>query len=56
VFDQNLLCVYRGQLDDFRSSDEILVTGESIRKALDRLLQNKSVDAEQKPSIGCNIK
>jgi peroxiredoxin len=56
VFDLNLLCVYRGQLDDSRPSNEIPVTGESIRKALDRLLQNEAVDLEQKPSIGCNIK
>jgi thiol-disulfide isomerase/thioredoxin len=56
VFDQDLFCVYRGQLDDSRPSNEIPVTGESIRQALDRLLQNEPVDVEQKPSIGCNIK
>jgi peroxiredoxin len=56
VFDPNLLCVYRGQLDDSRPNNEIPVTGESIRQALDRLLQKEAVDIEQKPSIGCNIK
>jgi peroxiredoxin len=56
IFDRDLTCAYRGQLDDSRPSNDIPVTGESIRTALDNLLQNKPVNVEQKPSIGCNIK
>lgn len=56
VFDNNLLLVYRGQLDDSRPSNQIEVNGASIRAALDALLQGKAVPDLQKPSIGCNIK
>ncbi len=56
VFDQALGCVYRGQLDDSRPGNDIPVTGESLRLALDALLAGQSIDPEQKPSVGCNIK
>ena len=57
IFDGNDRCVYRGQLDDSRPGNEIPVTGESIRAALDLMAQGKELDpASQKPSIGCNIK
>lgn len=56
VFDKDLACVYRGQLDDSRPGNEIPVSGASIRAALDQLLAGGSVLVEQKPSIGCNIK
>ena len=48
--------VYRGQLDDSRPSNEIPVTGNDIRRALDCLVSNQPVPAEQRPGIGCNIK
>lgn len=56
IFDGELKCVYRGQLDDSRPSNNIPVTGESIRTALDQILSGQEVTVEQKPSIGCNIK
>lgn len=56
IFDENLKCVYRGQLDDSRQSNGLKVTGKDIRNALDSILQNKPIDSKQKPSIGCNIK
>jgi thiol-disulfide isomerase/thioredoxin len=56
IFDKDLKCVYRGQIDDSRPSNEIPVTGKDIRAALDAILAGKAVSAEQKPSIGCNIK
>ncbi|PTM59362.1 thioredoxin family protein [Desmospora activa] len=56
VFDGELKLAYRGQLDDSRPQNGIPVTGESLRAALDLLLQGKPVPPEQKPSIGCNIK
>lgn len=56
IFDAKLHCVYRGQLDDSRPGNDIPVTGQDIRNALDNILQGKPVDQEQKASIGCNIK
>lgn len=56
IFDQQLKCVYRGQFDDSRPGNNIPVTGHDLRAALDRLLTGKSIDPQQKPSMGCNIK
>lgn len=56
IFDHDLKLVYRGQLDDSRPGNGIPVTGKDIRAALDNILDGKAVDANQKPSIGCNIK
>jgi peroxiredoxin len=56
IFDKDLKCVYRGQLDGARPSNEIPVTGNDVRRALDNLLAGKPVDTLQYPSIGCNIK
>jgi len=56
IFDKDLRCVYRGQFDDARPGNHIPVTGNSMRAALENILAGKSVDAEQKPSVGCNIK
>ncbi|KGP63864.1 thioredoxin [Legionella norrlandica] len=56
IFDYDLSLAYRGQLDDSRPSNDIPVTGNSIRQALDCLLNDKPLDFEQKPSLGCNIK
>ena len=30
--------------------------GNDLKSALDNLIKNKEISAEQKPSIGCNIK
>ena len=56
VFDDQLLLVYRGQLDDSRPGNGIPVTGKDIRNALDAIIEGKAVSEIQKPSIGCNIK
>ena len=56
IYDKNLQLVYRGQLDDSRPGNEIPVTGEDIRRALDCLINNQPVPLRQRPSIGCNIK
>lgn len=56
IFDKDLKCVYRGQLDDSRPSNDIPVTGKDIRAALEAILAGQPVSEEQKPSIGCNIK
>lgn len=56
IYDKDLKLVYRGQLDDSRPSNDIPVTGKDVRAALDRILDGKPVNPDQKPSIGCNIK
>ena len=56
IYDKSLQLVYRGQLDDSRPGNEIPVTGKDIRRALDCLINNQPVPAEQRPGIGCNIK
>jgi len=56
VFDWDLKCVYRGQLDDSRPGNDIPLTGRDLRAALDNILQGKPVNPDQRPSIGCNIK
>jgi thiol-disulfide isomerase/thioredoxin len=56
LFDNQLKCVYRGQLDDARPKNNIPVTGKDIRAALDAILAGQPVNPEQTPSIGCNIK
>jgi thiol-disulfide isomerase/thioredoxin len=56
VFDRNLACIYRGRLDGSTPKNDVPLTGEDLRNALDNLLASKPVNAEQIPSIGCNIK
>ena len=56
VFDKERKLVYRGQMDSSRPSSGLPVTGEDLRAALDAVLTGKPVPAQQKPSIGCNIK
>jgi hypothetical protein len=48
--------VYRGQLDDSRPGNDVPVTGQDLRAALDAVLDGRAVDGGQKPSLGCNIK
>jgi peroxiredoxin len=56
VFDKARKLAYRGQLDDSRPSNGKPVTGADLRSAIDALLAGKTVNPEQKASIGCNIK
>ena len=56
LFDGNLRLVYRGQFDASRPSNEAPVTGKSVRAAIEAALAGKSISADQRPSIGCNIK
>lgn len=56
VFDKDLKCAYRGQLDSSRPGNGLPVTGNDLRAALDEILDNREVSAPQIPSIGCNIK
>lgn len=56
LFDEQLKLAYRGQLDDSRPGNDVQVTGNDLRMAMNALLQGKKVASEQKPSLGCNIK
>lgn len=56
LFDSAMKLIYRGQLDDSRPGNGIPVTGKDLTAAMNALLENKEVDSDQKPSIGCNIK
>ncbi len=56
VFDANLKCVYRGQLDDSRPGNDIAVSGSDLRAALNAIKRGQCASEMQKPSMGCNIK
>lgn len=56
IFNADLALVYRGQLDDSRPGNGIPVTGKDLKNALDNLINGNTIDENQKPSIGCNIK
>jgi len=56
LFDANRRLVYRGQLDDSRPGNGKPVTGRDLRAAIDAVLAGKPVGADQRPSVGCNIK
>jgi peroxiredoxin len=56
LFDKDFKLVYRGQYDSSRPGNGIPVTGEDLRAAIDTVLKGKPVSADQRPSIGCNIK
>ncbi len=56
LFDQDQRLAYRGQMDDSRPGNGVPVTGRDLRTAIDAILAGKPATANQKPSIGCNIK
>lgn len=56
VFGPERTLVYRGQLDGSRPNSGVPVTGRDLRAALDAVLAGRVPDAEQVPSLGCNIK
>ena len=56
LFDKERTLAYRGQFDDSRPDSGIPVTGKDLRAAVDAVLAGKRPSADQKPSIGCNLK
>jgi thiol-disulfide isomerase/thioredoxin len=56
LFDRSGKLAYRGQFDDSRPSNGVPITGADLRAAADAVLAGRPVPADQKPSIGCNIK
>jgi peroxiredoxin len=56
LFDAGRTLVYRGQFDDSRPGNGRPVTAADLRGATDAVLAGRPVAAEQRPSVGCNIK
>lgn len=56
LFGQDHKLVYRGQFDDSRPGNDIPVTGNDLREAIDKVLDGDTISMKQKPSMGCNIK
>jgi len=56
LFDGKRRLVYRGRMDDARPGNDRPVTGAELRAAIDALLAGKTISADQKSSVGCNIK
>ncbi len=56
LFDGQLQLAYRGQFDESRPSNGKPVTGASLSAAIEAVAAGRAPAAEQKPSVGCNIK
>ena len=56
LFDRARRLAYRGQFDSSRPGNSVPVTGADLRAAADAVLAGRAPAADQKPSIGCNIK
>jgi len=56
LFDRERRLFYRGRMDGSRPGNGVPVTGEDLRRALDAVLEGRPAPADQKPSLGCNIK
>lgn len=56
LFDNDMSCVYRGQMDGARPSNQEPNDGADLRAALDALLAGQPVSDRQYPSAGCGIK
>lgn len=55
LFDSNMKLAYRGRLDDSWKEPE-KVTTEELKNAIIALLDHKTINPIQVPSMGCNIK
>lgn len=56
LFDSDMKLAYRGRFDGSRPKNDVPVTGEDMRRAVDAVLAGKLPEGEQIPSMGCNIK
>ena len=56
LFDDSLVCSYRGRFDASRPKSNLPVTGTDLRAAIDALLNGQEVSHQQLPSMGCSIK
>lgn len=56
LFDPEHTLYYRGQFDASRPGNDVVVTGQDMRNAVDSLLAGKAPPEKQHASLGCNIK
>lgn len=56
LFDRRLELVYRGQFDSSRPGNNVPVTGEDLRAAIEAVRSGRPVPGDQRPSVGCSIK
>lgn len=56
LYDGDGRLVYRGQFDGSRPGNDVPVTGEDLRRAVDALVEGREIPSDQVPSLGCNIK
>ncbi len=56
LFDGGQKLVYRGRFDGSRPKNDIPVTGDDMRRAVETVLAGRTSAAEQIPSMGCGIK
>ena len=56
LFDGAQRLVYRGQFDDSRPMSRTPVSGKDLKAAVDAMLAGQHLSADQRPSMGCNIK
>jgi peroxiredoxin len=56
LFDADRRLAYRGQFDSSRPGNDVPVTGQDLRAAIDALLAERPVPQDQRPSVGCTIK
>ena len=56
LFDNERRLVYHGQLDDNRLGNDQPINGHSLRAAIDAVLGKRPISADQRASLGCNIK
>lgn len=61
LYDRDMKLVYRGQFDESRprrgdAGNDIPVTGNDLRTALDAVIRGVRPDPNQRAGIGCNIK
>jgi peroxiredoxin len=56
LYDSRQRLMYRGQFDDSRPNSPVPVTGATLQAAAEALLAGREIPADQRPSMGCNIK
>lgn len=56
VFDGRGALAYRGRLDGATPGNDVPVSGEELRAALEAVLGGTPAPSEQRASIGCNLK
>lgn len=56
LFDRERRLAYHGQYDASRPGNDIPVTGDDLRAAVEVVIEGNAPPVDQHPSIGCNIK